>query len=129
MTDMFITRTNAILAKVLDGTAERHKVIADNIANAETPGYTRKLVSFENTLVNIIQKHEPDKQSVISVIQNVEHNPQDDVNSIRRENGNNVNIEHEMVELAKNTLQYEMAAQFMSDRINGLRSAIKEGKG
>ncbi len=42
MNDIFINLTNAVLAKVLDGAAEWQKAIADNIANVETPGYTRK---------------------------------------------------------------------------------------
>lgn len=46
MTDLFVNRTNAILAKVLDGAAERQKALADNIANVDTPGYTRKEVSL-----------------------------------------------------------------------------------
>jgi len=34
-----------------------------------------------------------------------------------------------MVTLAENTLQYEVTARFLSERITGLRNAIKEGRG
>jgi flagellar basal-body rod protein FlgB len=129
MTDIFINRTNAVLAKVLDGAAERQKAIADNIANIETPGYTRKEVSFENRLIDILQQDGLNQQAEISAIRMVTVNAQEDTDSSRRVNGNNVDIEREMATLAKNTLQFEATAQFLSDRISGLRNAIKEGKG
>lgn len=129
MTDIFINRTNAVLAKVLDGAAERQKTIADNIANIETPGYTRKEVSFENRLIDILRQDGLNQQAEISAIRMVTVNAQEDTDTARRVNGNNVDIEREMANLAKNSLQFEATAQFLSDRISGLRNAIKEGKG
>ena len=40
-----------LLEKALAGSSLRHKVISDNIANINTPGYKRKEVSFEEELV------------------------------------------------------------------------------
>ncbi|MHB0935468.1 MAG: flagellar basal body rod protein FlgB [Armatimonadota bacterium] len=129
MADIFLNRTNAILAKVLDGAAARQKALADNIANAETPGYTRKDVSFEGALVNILERDGVHPQAEVAAIRAVVTEIREDVASPRRADGNNVNLEHEMVTLAKNTLQYEATAQFLSKRIQGLRNAIKEGRG
>lgn len=129
MIDIFSNRTNSILAKVLDGTTERQKAIADNIANADTPDYTRKEVSFEDTLANIVQQDSLNKKTEIEAIRMAVVNVQEDSISPRRINGNNVNIEREMVTMAKNNLQFEATAQFLSDRMSGLRNAIKEGKG
>jgi flagellar basal-body rod protein FlgB len=38
--------TIKILEKIMDGCALRHKVLADNLANSETPNYKRKDVNF-----------------------------------------------------------------------------------
>jgi len=129
MTDIFLNRTNAILVKVLDGAAERQQAIANNIANAETPGYTRKDVAFEGTLIDIMQRDGLQPPAEIAAIRDVVTEIQDDFASPRRADGNNVQIEREMVSLAKNTLQYEATAQFLAERIQGLRNAIKEGRG
>jgi flagellar basal-body rod protein FlgB len=39
-----------VIGKMLDGAAARHKAIAANLANVETPGYKRRYVSFEKEL-------------------------------------------------------------------------------
>jgi flagellar basal-body rod protein FlgB len=112
-----------------DGAAERQKALADNIANVDTPGYTRKEVSFEGALTDILQQDGLHPHAEIAAIRRVVADVREDVSSPRRADGNNVDIEREMVTLAKNSLQYEATAQFLSERIKGLRNAIKEGRG
>jgi flagellar basal-body rod protein FlgB len=129
MTDFFVNRTNAILAKVLDGATERHKALAENIANADTPGYTRKDVSFEGALTDILQQEGQHPHAEVAEIRRVVADVREDSNTPRRIDGNNVDIEREMVSLAKNSLQYEATVQFLAERIQGLRNAIKEGRG
>jgi len=129
MTDLFMNRTNLILTKVLDGTATRQRALANNIANAETPGYTRQTVSFEGELLDIMRRADVHPDQQLSAFQGVTPAISDDVQSARRPDGNNVNIDREMVTLAENTLQYDVTARFLSERITGLRNAIKEGRG
>ena len=53
MGSLFDTTTRA-LEKSLDLYLTRHNVIADNIANAETPGYKARRVDFENELKSAV---------------------------------------------------------------------------
>ncbi|MEI6519089.1 MAG: flagellar basal body rod protein FlgB [bacterium] len=128
MGDMMLTPQMASLEKVLDGTVSRNRVVADNIANVETPGYTRKEVSFEDQLNNIMNQTNGISDDMIADIRNVTPSVNNDENAPRRENGNNVNIEHEVVELAKNSMQFETAAQLLTMEFRGVRSAISEGR-
>jgi flagellar basal-body rod protein FlgB len=128
MGDMMLTPNMASLEKVLDGTVSRHRVIADNIANVETPGFTRKEVSFEDQLNNVMSQSDDISTDKISDIRNITPSVSNDENAPRRENGNNVNIEHEAVELAKNSIQFETAAQLLTMEFRGVRSAIFEGR-
>ncbi len=128
MGDMMLTPQMASLEKVLDGTVSRNRVLADNIANIETPGYTRKEVSFEDQLNNVMSQTDGMSDDKISDIRNVTPSVKNDENAPRRENGNNVNIEHEVVELAKNSMQFETAAQLLTMEFRGVRSAISEGR-
>ncbi len=129
MGDMMLTPHMAALEKVLDGTVSRNRVIADNIANVETPGYTRKEVSFEDQLNSVMSQMDSSMSNdKISDIRSITPSVNNDENAPKRENGNSVNIEHEVVELAKNSMQFETAAQLLTMEFRGVRSAISEGR-
>lgn len=128
MVDFFIDEASATLARTLDGAAMRQKALANNIANAETPGFTRQEVSFEAQLQAIVDDQTIDSQTCMDELAGLSIDPHDDTKSPRNENGNNVSLEHEMSEMAKNTLQYEAAAQMLAMRLSALRTAIFEAK-
>jgi len=115
------------LAKSLEGTSKRQKAISSNIANAETPGYIREDVEFRGALSAAVDgpANGPSKAQGIDEVhpRNV-YDPTRPVNA----NGNNVDIEHEMAELARNSLEFESSARMLSLKIRMLRSAISEGR-
>lgn len=125
---LFADSTDAIIIKVLDGSAARQRALADNIANADTPGYTRKTVSFESELRQLVTQDAATTPDAISAIERVAVKTTDDTVSPRGMDGNNVVIEHEMADLAKNSLQYETTAQMMAMKFRELRTAIREGR-
>ena len=47
--------TWSVLEKDMEGLAQRFKAVSRNVANADTPGYTRRNVSFEDQLRDVIQ--------------------------------------------------------------------------
>ncbi|OGO39885.1 MAG: flagellar basal-body rod protein FlgB, partial [Chloroflexi bacterium RBG_16_57_9] len=47
---LFNDNTNQVLHTALDGLARRQQVTANNIANAETPGFKASIVTFESQL-------------------------------------------------------------------------------
>ena len=47
LNSLFKSKNNIILKKLLDYSALNHKVIANNIANVETPGFTAKKLKFD----------------------------------------------------------------------------------
>lgn len=128
MADMFIDRTSAALAKTLDGSALRQTVLADNIANVDTPGYTRKDITFEDQLRDITDRFDSDPDRQVDEISAMPLTVDNDETSPRRADGNNVDIEREMSLMAKNTLQYDVAADMLSSKYRMLQDAIHEGK-
>lgn len=95
----------------LDATELRSKSIANNIANANTPGYKRKYVTFEETLNDQI-KQNPKIQI-----------KEDKSNSIRFD-GNNVDLENEKVNQAANTLQYNALISITNTKLSLAKSVI-----
>lgn len=61
--DLITNRTKEIAAMALDGLYERSKAISSNTANALTPNYKRKEVSFEASLRNVIER-ENEKENI-----------------------------------------------------------------
>jgi flagellar basal-body rod protein FlgB len=124
------------LEKSLNASWLRNETISNNISNVNTPGYKRERVEFESILKDSMhnigiegkvthEKHMP----VGNVgIEHIEPSISKDVNSKYRRDGNNVNIDVEMANLAKNTIQYNMLTQRISGKFNKLKSVIKDGR-
>ncbi len=123
------------LKKGLDAYSTRQKVISANIANAETPGYTAKRVSFEDKLREILtgdgsgvartaQSHLPHGRA-LRELEKLHPEIVEDMTEPFYNGVNNVDIEEEMTLLASNSLQYEAAAKVMSTRYRMLQGAIK----
>ncbi|MDD4565430.1 MAG: flagellar basal body rod protein FlgB [Eubacteriales bacterium] len=124
--------TSAVLQKALDGTWQRQRAIAGNIANHETPGYKALKVDFEGSLHREIQKLQnlsPVSSSAdLEAIKHSEINVFADSSTSERTDGNNVNLDLENIEMAKVQIQYQYLTRSMTDMYSRLRYAISEGK-
>ena len=91
-----------ILGKSLDARWLRNQVISNNIANVDTPGYKRKDVNFENYLQQELKLNKKNininalNPTVFTDNQSLEY----------RMDGNNVDVDTEMINLTKNQLRY-----------------------
>jgi flagellar basal-body rod protein FlgB len=128
------TASMRLLEKSLNAASLRQRVIANNIANAETPNYQRSYVRFEDALAEAINpptklggtrtdsKHMPigaDRSKQEPSIEVLE-----DTSLTMNNNGNNVDIEYEMAQMAKNSLRYNLLIQRMNGEFRSLRSVI-----
>ena len=126
MGDLLSDVTSAALAKSLDAAGLRHRVIADNIANVETPGFTRSDVQFDEQLRQALSAGDP--ENAMRRVKSIEPQVELDTLSPTNPNGSNVNIDREMAELTKNDLQYETLVQLLNLKGSMIRAAITEGK-
>lgn len=123
------------LKKALDGTYLRNEAISNNISNVNTPGYKKSKVEFEDML-----KNETKDDNIRLNVTNKEHitflNKSLKFQSIiekeesysMRKDGNNVNIDTEMADLAKNTIMYNALIRQVSDKFSQIRTVINEGR-
>jgi flagellar basal-body rod protein FlgB len=128
-------RTIAALQKSLDLRAQKQQVIAGNIANAETPGYSARKLSFEDNLRKAISspemsgrktnaKHFPIGSSGISRVQGT-ITKQTSANALG--DGNSVSVDDEMFDLAENQLLYEAGSQILKKKFSMLKFAASNG--
>lgn len=106
--------------KTLDTLWLRQQAISDNIANADTPGYKAKSVKFEEYL------HSATGKSGVASLKAV---VTQDNSTTMKEDGNNVDIDEQNIELARTILEYEYMIQSLSSELSRMKYAVTEGKG
>jgi flagellar basal-body rod protein FlgB len=114
-----------LLEKALDAYALK-KVIASNIANIETPNYRRVDVAFEKELNQAIEQSTSDV-NLSENVKGVEPQIEIDKSKALASGANNVDIDEEMAELAKNQLRFQMAARLMSQTFQLIDKSITGG--
>ncbi len=134
MLEKLFGNTFTMLEKALDIRHSRHKLIASNIANAETPGYRAVDISFEDEL----RRQTGKKGSIVMVGTDPRHITPGaaGMSSVRIVespsgpeglDGNTVNLESEMVRLAENSLMYNISTRLIKRKFKSLMNVIKEG--
>ncbi len=108
-----------LLSKLLDVAELRHRVIAQNVANVNTPGYHRQEVLFEDALGDAL------KQGNDHAVKGIRPQIVEAAGDVGRADGNTVDIDDEMGRLEKNTMLYRLYAQIMTSKLSRMRSAIK----
>lgn len=118
-----------VMDKAADASALRNKIIGDNIANVDTPGYKRQDVAFEEDLQRALKNSR--YRSLDKKVDSVKLSRlngtvyTDHANFSYRRDGNNVDIDNENVELASNQLKYNGIIQSMTQQFNNLRAVMK----
>ncbi len=108
-----------LLGSAVDATEKNHRVVSQNIANVNTPGYQTKRLDFQKML----------EQSQAASQENVtDRDPELPVELpeglTERLDGNNVNLEQEVAQLKKNALAFQTYSQLLASRITTMRRAI-----
>ena len=127
---MFNRKPDIMLRMMLDKSALHQRVIASNVANVGTPGYERLGVSFEEELMKASRLGDKLKTTNPRHIPHPEWHKEIKPEVVAIENGywngiNNVNIDEEMVDLAKNQLDFNIGSRLLNLRFNALRTAIR----
>lgn len=130
--------TMALLQRTLNLRSVQHQALSANIANADTPHYRSFGVAVEEEL----RKLRPDSRRLEVARTQSEHMPQP-ANAVSegvhlrpaaapgfslRADGNTVDIDRAMGDLAENTLKYKTSAQLLSAKLKSLKNVIQGGR-
>ena len=132
------TSTLDIGSRALSAASLRHEVLSNNIANVNTPNFKRSHVRFEDLLkqelgldreplMKVVRTH--DRHLPIAFHGKVRPVIEQDAGTNMRLDGNNVDIDIEMAEVAKNQLYYSALATAVGGHISKLKSVITSGQG
>jgi len=123
----WFVKNTGILEKSLDVAWLRNQIISNNIANVDTPGFKSSKVEFESILRSAMENGEISSDGT-GGLDGVEPVVVENRWTTMRMDGNNVDIDSEMVDLARNSIQYDALVQKISKEFGRIRMAIREGK-
>lgn len=112
-----------IMGLALDATWKRNQVINENIANVDTPGYKRKDVSFENYLEKAMKTTDSNNVDQLNRVQPRVYTENRHLSY--RKDGNNVDVDTEMVYLAENQVRYNTMISQVNYNFERLKAVIK----
>jgi flagellar basal-body rod protein FlgB len=115
-----IDNTQLGLERAISGASLRQSVLANNLANAETPGYRRMDVDFHDALAQAMGSSDS------ATIEATNFTPKQDPQTMRAD-GNGVDIDTESASMAKNGLEYEALVSVAKARIQIIQSALGVG--
>ena len=120
------TPLNWALKSGLDYAALNHRLISDNIANADTPNYKATRLNFSDYYDRAKRALADEAKQDMPYAKDFIYR---DESTTMRLDGNNVDPEKEMVELARNGLAYSTLIELVNRRGAYMLLAITEGKG
>jgi flagellar basal-body rod protein FlgB len=122
--------THLVMEKTMDALWLRARAQAENVANASTPGYKRKVVEFEEELRQRIGALSAgSRQEALREISALQPRVYEDNATNVNVDGNNVELDQEFLEMTDTLTQYQYLQRLLSDGLARLRYAITEGRG
>ena len=109
--------TQSVLQEAMSGAALREQVLANNVANTNTPGYTRSDVDFQSAIQQALANGAP--------VDQLQFQPQTDNSAPLTLDGNNVSVDGEMSKLSENTILYQSLEGIAKARLKMLEDAVK----
>ena len=110
-----LDRVASRLEHYMDLVSARQKLVAANIANADTPGYKTQDIDFQAEYRSLIEGTAPMPAKVEGLK--------------TKNDGNNVSLDREARLLSENALRFTVASTLARAEIRAVRTAIKEGRG
>ncbi|MCP4136492.1 MAG: flagellar basal body rod protein FlgB [bacterium] len=131
-------KTVDILQRTMDVGLVRREVIANNIANSETPNFKRTDVNFEASLARALASENAPKglEAKMSSSRHIPFNRSVSYTSVKprfvldyltqtKNNGNNVDIEKESMDAVKNQMMYELMTESVSSQFKRINMVLR----
>jgi len=109
-----LDRISQSLEHYMDLLSARQRLVASNIANADTPGYKTRDLDFQFEFMSQIEGAKPRLVEVDGLTV--------------KNDGNNVSLDRESRLLAENAIRFSLAANLLRAQIREVRDAIQEGR-
>ena len=120
------SNSDLMMEKAMNFLWTKQAAILDNIANAETPNYRAKVITFEESLkekLEAAQNAAKPKHSVRDVLENADYFVQEQM-EVTRMDDNGVNVTEQSAEMIRNAYQLQYVMSSISSDLTRLQKAI-----
>jgi flagellar basal-body rod protein FlgB len=131
-------RTLDLLHRNMDTAVLRRSVIANNIANADTPNFKRSTISFESELKRALDSEQPTGrlEAALTDRKHIPFHQSVDYRTVKPKkvldyltqsdnNGNNVDLEEEMMMELQNQLRYEIMTRSVANQFTQVNTVLR----
>lgn len=126
--DLLASNSELLLEKSLGFLWTKQAAVLDNIANAETPNYKAKVVTFEESIRSRLEQAASSRRTPLKRMRQQIEDAEVDVfeaQEVTRTDDNGVSVTDQMVELARNAYQTQYVMQCISNNLSLLRTAVR----
>ena len=117
-----VLQQNSILETAMQGNMIRKDVILNNIANVDTPRYKKRVAAFEESLKDSLRRTRPGQKADMSGVKTTIRKINKDLKY--RMDGNNVDMEVEMLELYETSVRYDVLANSVMNNYRRINSVF-----
>lgn len=127
-------KTLKALATSLNFRQLRQELLTSNVANAETPGYRAKRLDFEDALARAIDLDETQTLAITNGrhfnvggggFNNLRPEIYEEANGIVSDDGNNVDREQEMAQMAENEVLYNASVELLRKKLGLMKYILQ----
>jgi flagellar basal-body rod protein FlgB len=130
--DRLLNQGNApLLEQLVKFTANRHRLIAENVVNATTPGYRQKDLSvdkFQRMLRDRVAVRDASAPGAVG-FDDIESEVEHPTRGILFHDGNNRSMEQLVTDQAKNAMMHNLAIELLRKQYGSLKNALTERVG
>ncbi|MEQ1947287.1 MAG: flagellar basal body protein [Bryobacteraceae bacterium] len=108
-----LDRLTGNLERYMDLLSTRQKLVASNVANADTPGYKTQDIDFQFEFMTLTKGQQPQTVTPDGLPE--------------KPDGNNVNLDRESRLLAENSIRFNLASTLLKGQLKSVRDAIQGG--
>lgn len=134
-----MTQELGILPKAIDLRAYRQQVLASNVANADTPHYKSRDFDFSTAMQNAMAGRSENGGLDLATTNRAhiggggngagQPNLQYRTDTQSAVDGNTVDMDTERANITDNSIQYEILTRLITDKFQGMRSALASNQG
>src|SRR3954469_4848585 len=116
----------ALLEQVVNFAAQRHKLILENMANVDTPGYRQKDLSVERFTSMLRERIDKRRQTGTASFDDISSQVENPTHGILFHDRNNRSMEHLATDMAKNAMMHNLAIELLRKQFQQMEMALRE---
>jgi flagellar basal-body rod protein FlgB len=128
--DRLLNQGNApLLEQMLRFTAARHRLIAENVVNVDTPNYVQRDLSlerFQALMRERVESRGEVRDAASGEFDDVTAGLEKPAGGILFHDGNNRSMEQLMADQAKNAMMHNLAVELLRKQFQAMEMALKE---